>query len=399
MRSISRNVVVLGAALISAFTSHEIRTYGQASHDFPNPYKIEDFGQLPRAARSVQIYGIDIDRDGKSVWVFERCGAAHVRRLEPPPLLKFDSSGRLVASFGAGMFVYPHGLFVDVDDNIWVTDGQAKTARAAGLQNQSDGTCADDARAGGVAATARCVQQPSDVLVAPNGSIFVADGHGGDSNARIVKFDKDGSSSRRGAGRDRDRRVRHAARPRPRSAGADCSLPIAATAASRCSTRTASSLPSGNSGGVRAASHSIAPDLLYAADSGIRHRKREPHRQARRAYRRISVTGSSVLRSGSGGTDLPGGGGREGIAVDRDGVVYLAKTGAGGLYRYTKTKRHGGDPLAFPAYPALKFSAKTESPLVVGPLAFQLEERVDSSQRRNGFVAFSSAIVELGLDP
>jgi DNA-binding beta-propeller fold protein YncE len=45
---------------------------------------------------------------------------------------------------------------------------------------------------------------PSDVLVAPNGDIFVADGHGGDTNARIVKFDKDGkfikSWGKKGAG-------------------------------------------------------------------------------------------------------------------------------------------------------------------------------------------------------
>ena len=34
--------------------------------------------------------------------------------------------------------------------------------------------------------------RPCDVVTAPNGDIFVADGHGGDSNARIVKFSKDG---------------------------------------------------------------------------------------------------------------------------------------------------------------------------------------------------------------
>ena len=115
MRSILRKVVVLGAAIISALTFNEIRTYGQASNDFPNPYKIENFGQLPAGRKFGQIYGIDIDRDGKSVWVFERCGAATCDGSNLPPLLKFDSSGRLVASFGAGMFVYPHGLYVDAE--------------------------------------------------------------------------------------------------------------------------------------------------------------------------------------------------------------------------------------------------------------------------------------------
>ena len=134
MRSTSRHVVVLGAALISAFTFRDIRAYGQASNDFPNPYKIENFGQLPGGRKIGQIYGIDIDRDGKSVWVFERCGAATCDGSNLPPLLKFDSAGRLVASFGAGMFVYPHGLFVDGDDNIWVTDGQAKNGKDEDLK-------------------------------------------------------------------------------------------------------------------------------------------------------------------------------------------------------------------------------------------------------------------------
>ena len=78
---------------------------------------------------------VDIDKDGKSIWVAERCGkrrtavlrTAASRRGECSPLdrvLKFDASGKLVKSFGAGMFVFPHGIHVDRDGNIWVTDGQ-----------------------------------------------------------------------------------------------------------------------------------------------------------------------------------------------------------------------------------------------------------------------------------
>ena len=46
--------------------------------------------------------------------------------LPPPrPILKFDrASGKVLASFGAGMFAFPHGLHVDRDGNVWVTDGQ-----------------------------------------------------------------------------------------------------------------------------------------------------------------------------------------------------------------------------------------------------------------------------------
>src|SRR5262249_15586966 len=133
MRSAHRNFVVLGAALVAALAFTEVGTKGQGPHlvsnDFPNPYKIESWGLLPGGRKLGATYGIDIDEDGKSVWVFERCGGATCAGSNVAPLLKFDSTGKLIASFGAGMFVYPHGIYVDRDDNIWVTDSQAKDGK------------------------------------------------------------------------------------------------------------------------------------------------------------------------------------------------------------------------------------------------------------------------------
>src|SRR5215510_13895301 len=116
MRSPLRFVMVLGAALATALGITNVRTAGQAgasvaSNDAPNPYKVERFGQLPAGRKIGATYGIDIDRDGKSVWVFERCGGNTCIGSNGAPLLKFDAAGRLVASFGAGMFVFPHGVF------------------------------------------------------------------------------------------------------------------------------------------------------------------------------------------------------------------------------------------------------------------------------------------------
>src|SRR5882672_5745733 len=198
MRSAHRNFIVLGAALVAALAITNAGTQGQgqqaASNDFPNPYKVESFGQLPPGRRIGAAYGIDIDRDGKSVWVFERCGANTCDGSNVPPLLKFDSSGRLVASFGAGMFVYPHGIFINADDNIWVTDGQGRNGKGHQVVKFSPtGRVLTTLGTAGVAGNGTdTFNQPSDVLVASNGNIFVADGHGGDTNARIVKFDKEG---------------------------------------------------------------------------------------------------------------------------------------------------------------------------------------------------------------
>ena len=69
---------------------------------------------------------MEIDRDGKSLWVFDRCGANDCAGSNVAPIMKFDPTGKLVTSFGAGMFDFPHGLAVDRDGNVWATDGQER---------------------------------------------------------------------------------------------------------------------------------------------------------------------------------------------------------------------------------------------------------------------------------
>ena len=108
-------------------------------------------GEASRRTEVGPTISVDVDRDGRSVWVFERCGGdrpAHGSSFAP--ILKFDSSGKLVKSFGAGMFVCPHGIHVDRDGNVWVTDGRGKGRQGpSGLQVQPGRQGADDARQGG----------------------------------------------------------------------------------------------------------------------------------------------------------------------------------------------------------------------------------------------------------
>src|SRR5579864_7052134 len=94
----------------------------------PNLYRIDEgWAKLPAGRKWGAAVGVDIDRDGKSVWVFDRCATADdCSGSDLAPIQKFDASGKLVASFGAGMFNYPHGLFIDRDDNVWVSDGRDK---------------------------------------------------------------------------------------------------------------------------------------------------------------------------------------------------------------------------------------------------------------------------------
>ena len=160
-----------------------------------NPYRsIDNWARMPEGRSWGATAGVYVDPAGTSVWDFERCGANSCLGSELPPIQRFDMTGRLIKAFGAGMFVFPHGIFVDQEDNVWVTDAQGKEGKGHQVFKFSpDGKLLMTLGKAGVAGTgADEFNQPSSVLVAPNGDIFVGDGHGGDSNARIVKFDRNG---------------------------------------------------------------------------------------------------------------------------------------------------------------------------------------------------------------
>jgi sugar lactone lactonase YvrE len=106
-----------------------------------------------------------------------------------------DPSGKLLKSFGAGLFVFPHGIYVDDSRNVWVVDGQGANGKGQQVTKFSpDGKVLMTLGKPDVPGDGPdTFNQPSAVVVAPNRDIFVADGHGGNSNARVVKFSKDGT--------------------------------------------------------------------------------------------------------------------------------------------------------------------------------------------------------------
>src|SRR5262244_3218046 len=121
--------VALGVAVVTAFALSAQKSYAQqiyGPNDAPNPYKF-DYGwaKLPDGRKWGAAVGVAMDRDGKSVWTFDRCATADdCSKSKLDPIMKFDSTGKMVKSFGGGMFNYPHGLHIDPDNNIWVTHGR-----------------------------------------------------------------------------------------------------------------------------------------------------------------------------------------------------------------------------------------------------------------------------------
>src|SRR6059036_493317 len=187
---VNRARIILLTAFISTLT-----IAGSAARAQSNPYHlVEYWAKLPQGRKFGAVIGVAVDRGG-NVWAIDRCGGDTCAGSKLAPILKFDSSGRLVNSFGAGMFIYPHGFSVDKDGNVWATDGQAKDGKGQQVFKFSpDGKVLLALGKAGVAGAGEdTFNRPSAVAVAANGTIFVADGHGGNSNARIVKFSKDGS--------------------------------------------------------------------------------------------------------------------------------------------------------------------------------------------------------------
>jgi sugar lactone lactonase YvrE len=167
-----------------------------------NDYSVnKTFFKLPSGRTIGSTASIDVAVDGKIIWVFDRCGADNCVGSNLEPILQFDMSGEFLQSFGAGMFIRPHGTHLDNEGNLWVTDGEGPNGddpRRDGKGHQvfkfsPQGELLMVLGKAGIAGDGPDVfNQPSDVLVAPNGDIFIGDGHGGRSNSRIVKLTSSG---------------------------------------------------------------------------------------------------------------------------------------------------------------------------------------------------------------
>ncbi len=155
--------------LAGAWGNAQAQSSYQVVHGWPVLPAGFSFGHVP---------GLDVDSHNR-VWLFHR-GALR-------PIMALDgATGEVVASFGEGMFRRPHGLRIDPDGNVWVTDKDDNlifkftpegrllmTLGTKGVAGQ-DGT-----HFNGIA----------DLVFTPQGDFYVADGY---VNNRIAKFSKDG---------------------------------------------------------------------------------------------------------------------------------------------------------------------------------------------------------------
>ncbi len=190
------NLGLILATVIAGLMS----TMAQAQNSSPDPYEtIENWANLPDGRVWGATSAVYPAPDGKSIWIAERCGANLCVDSDLDPVMLFDPSGKVIKRFGAGMIAWPHGIFVESNGNVWITDavGYAPVPEGWGhvvYKFSPDGDLLMTLGKKGVAGAGNdTFTKPSDVLVAPNGDIFVADGHDATGNNRIVKFSSDGT--------------------------------------------------------------------------------------------------------------------------------------------------------------------------------------------------------------
>lgn len=177
----------------------------------PNPYSSEDeWVALPDGRTWGSTAGVDIDPDGVHIWAIDRCGTNSCAESELDPILKIDPAGNVVTAIGGGLFLFPHGLHVDADGNVWVTDAQGPNPTnlaTAGkghvvIKLSPDGEVLLTLGRPGAPGDGRgpLLNTPCDVVTDADGNIYVGDGHGGQSLdagpetvARIAKFDPEGA--------------------------------------------------------------------------------------------------------------------------------------------------------------------------------------------------------------
>jgi len=140
-------------------------------------YRVDaDWPSLPPGTHFAEVSAAAVDKAG-NVYVFHR---------GEQPIRLFSPEGKLLRSFGKGLFTNAHGLRIDPDGNLWAADSgshiviklspQGRVLLVLGRRNQP-------------ALARERFDRPTDVAFAANGDIYVADGYG---NSRVVKYSKDG---------------------------------------------------------------------------------------------------------------------------------------------------------------------------------------------------------------
>lgn len=185
------------AACLAAAT---LLLFGAELHAQLTPYRPDpDWGRAPGDREWGAVSGVWPAEDG-GLWMIERCGQNICVGSDVDPVVKLDADGDIETQFGGGLMSWPHGLSVDDEGNVWVTDAEGFQGDEdddlghAVFKFSPDGELLMTLGEPGVPGDDEYhFNQPNQAIVGEDGAIFVADGHGAGGNNRVVKYDADGN--------------------------------------------------------------------------------------------------------------------------------------------------------------------------------------------------------------
>ncbi len=183
------------------------REGSQPRNDLPQLYTTtRTWGELPPGVTWAAVTAIETAPDG-TIYVVHRCFENSCAGRSEAPILKYNAAGKLLAAFGQGLLIFPHGGTMDRDGNLWITDaGNAPGKGHQVFKFNPDGKLLMTLGKAGVSGSGPDLfDQPTDVVVAPNGELFVTDSHRNGKNNRVMHFTRDGKFikewGRKGTGR------------------------------------------------------------------------------------------------------------------------------------------------------------------------------------------------------
>lgn len=180
--------VALPCLLIALLTYRSIVDVSAAT---ANKYEeVKDWPKLPAGVELGEVAGVAVDTNGH-VLIFHRPGRGFdlkaTEKLKEPTVIEIDpTTGKVIGSWGANMFLVPHGITVDSANNIFLTDVSLQQI----FKFTHDGKlllAIGEPRVGAWDATH--FNEPTDIAIRPDGTFYISDGY---VNSRVAYFDAKG---------------------------------------------------------------------------------------------------------------------------------------------------------------------------------------------------------------
>ena len=342
MKSKNNKIACILALSAPLLWNHAYAQQNELQPDYPNNYAMSvDVITLPDGRAMGSGNAIDVDSEG-NVWVFERCGGNNGACLESDvdPVLKYSPEGEFLFSFGGGMFVWPHGVVVDDDDNLWLIDtGVVDGERGNQIFkfNQQGELLLTLGKPGIRGDGPGEFNEPSDLSIGADGTLYIVDGHiNPESNRRIVHMTADGEFIE--AWGEKGYGPLQFEGPHAIAVDSEGKMYVG----DRTNNRLQVLSPDGELLAIwthwgRPSGIRILGDTLYAVDSESRAAEGEYgynpgwHRGIYVGKLDGTITDFIPDPSPSGATSFP-----EGIAVGDDGVIWGASVGDRAVYKYER---------------------------------------------------------------